>query len=145
MWSLNAKLSHTPPDLKPLGRLERELMHRIWRHGERSVGDLHREFSVPRAYTTILTTLDRLYKKKLLSRRMVGKAFVYAARISEDEYRGLVAQHFINQALDNGSNNNVVLSCFVDALGDRDRQLLARLDKLIKAKQRDLDAAKETA
>lgn len=144
MWSLNTKRTNTHPDLKPLGRLERELMHRIWRHGEQSVRDLHREFSLSRAYTTIMTTLDRLYKKRLLSRRMVGKAFVYTARMSEDEYRDLVAEHLIKLALDNGSN--VVLSSFVDALGERDRELLARLEELIKAKQHalDADASKET-
>jgi len=46
--------------LKQLGSLESELMERVWERGEFSVRDLHLEFATRLAYTTVMTTLDRL-------------------------------------------------------------------------------------
>ena len=61
-----------------LGKLERQVMEETWRLGEVSVRDIHRVFEERIAYTTLMTTLDRLFKKKLLERRKDGRAFVYA-------------------------------------------------------------------
>ena len=63
------------------------MMERIWRSGEISVRDVHAEFANRLAYTTVMTTMDRLYKKGMLQRRKVGKAFLYVAAIDEQEYR----------------------------------------------------------
>ncbi len=85
-----------------------------------------------------MTTLDRLYKKGLLTRRKVGKAFHYAAAFTEKEYQGRVTQHLFGMVLTDEANNNAVLSCFVDAVGETDRQNLDKLDQLVKAKRRAL-------
>jgi|SRR5215472_4002930 len=138
MWWFNTKQKDARSTLEPLGKLEGALLQRIWRCGERSVRELQQGFSAPLAYTTIMTTLDRLYKKGLLSRRLEGKAFLYAARMNEKQYRELIAQHFIDLALQNGTQGNVLLSHFVNAVSERDRQMLTRLDGLIKAKLRSL-------
>ena len=76
-----------------LGDLEREVMEEIWRRGEMSVRDIHTGFGDERAaYTTLMTTLDRLYRKGLLERRKEGRAFLYSARISRDEFTRSVAK-----------------------------------------------------
>jgi len=124
--------------LKQLGSLESELMEKVWNRGEFSVRDLHLEFATRLAYTTVMTTLDRLYKKGLLTRRKVGKAFHYAAAFTEKEYQGQVTQHLFGMVLTDEANNNAVLSCFVDAVGETDRQNLDKLDQLVKAKRRAL-------
>src|SRR5437879_3954853 len=123
--------------LKQLGSFESQLMERTWDRGEISVRDLHIEFS-SLAYTTVMTTLDRLYKKGMLNRRKVGKAFHYAAALTENEYRERLAQHLFGMALHDGSNQHAVLSCFVDAVSETDRQMLDELDQLVKAKRRAL-------
>jgi|SRR5258708_1581366 len=126
--------------LKQLGSLESQLMERIWNRGEieTSVRDLHIEFASRLAYTTVMTTLDRLYKKGLLDRRKVGKAFYYAAALTEKEYGERMAEHLFGMVLDDGSNNHAVLSCFVDAVSETDKQMLDKLDQLVKAKRRAL-------
>jgi predicted transcriptional regulator len=124
--------------LKQLGSLESELMERVWNRGEFRVRDLHMEFIPRLAYTTVMTTLDRLYKKGLLTRRKVGKAFHYAAAFTEKEYQGMVTQHLFGMVLTDGSNNNAVLSHFVDAVSEADREMLGKLDELVKAKRRAL-------
>jgi predicted transcriptional regulator len=121
-----------------LGKLESEVMERIWARGEISVRDLHQEFSARLAYTTVMTTLDRLYKKGLLQRRKVGKAYFYVPAFTEKEYQERVAQHLFGMVLHEGVNSQAVLSSFVDAVSDRDKQMLDRLEQLVKAKRRAL-------
>src|SRR5215470_1365900 len=69
-----------------LGKLERQVLEETWRLGEVSVRDVHRAFEERIAYTTLMTTLDRLFKKNLLERRKDGRAFVYSAVVSEDDF-----------------------------------------------------------
>src|SRR5690349_12791095 len=68
-----------------LGTLERKVMEETWRLGEVSVRDIHQAFDEQIAYTTLMTTLDRLFKKKLLNRRKDGRAFLYKAEVSSEE------------------------------------------------------------
>ena len=136
MWWFKQQNGSRKSALEPLGSLESELMERIWLLPETSVRDLHCEFSSRLAYTTVMTTLDRLYKKGLLARRRVGKAYVYAAKLTEKEYRARVAQHLIDLAWHEGRHRNAVLSCFVDVVSEADGQMLHTLDQLVKAKRR---------
>jgi len=47
-------------------------MQILWSRGESSVREVARELERRLAYTTVMTTLDRLYKKGFLSRRMLA-------------------------------------------------------------------------
>ena len=136
MWL--TRQNHPGARLDQLGSLESQLMERIWTRGEITVRDLHLELSDRLAYTTIMTTLDRLFKKGMLDRRKVGKAFFYRARMDEKEYHERLTQHLFGMVLHDGKNSNVVLSGFVDAVSDTDQQMLDRLDDLVKAKKRTL-------
>jgi len=138
MWWLKRQKGSSQSALRQLGSLETELMERIWFLGETSVRDLHGSFASRLAYTTVMTTLDRLYKKKMLQRRKVGKAFLYAPALSEEQYRQRLTQHLIGMALHDGKHSQAVLSCFVEAVSEADRNMLHRLDELIKAKRRAL-------
>ncbi|SRR5579859_6590888 len=137
MWSKHQnEASHYAVD--QLGSLESELMQRVWTRGEINVRDLHSEVGPRLAYTTIMTTLDRLYKKGLLVRRKVGRAYYYAPRFTQEEYQGRLTQHFMGMVLHDGKPNNSVLSCFVDVVSEADQQMLDKLEQLVKAKRRSL-------
>jgi predicted transcriptional regulator len=138
MWWFKQKRGRRGAQLDPLGSLESELMERIWLGGETSVRDLHRVFSPRLAYTTIMTTLDRLYKKGLLNRNRAGRAYIYSAKVSESEYRAAMTQHLIHLALHDGKHTNAVLSCFVDVVSQADLQMLHELEQLVQAKRRAL-------
>lgn len=111
-------------------------MEEIWKRGESNVRDMHAAFGERAAYTTLMTTLDRLYKKGLLERRKEGRAFLYYPRVSREEFEQSMAQDMIDGLL--GHKAEPVLACIVEAVGERDRSLLDELDRLIKEKRRQL-------
>src|SRR5215467_2403014 len=84
-----------------LGKLERQVMEETWRLGEVSVRDIHRAFNEQIAYTTLMTTLDRLFKKNLLERRKDGRAFLYKAEVSRDDFDRGIQEDVIDGLLGN--------------------------------------------
>jgi len=103
------------------------------------VRDIFVSFDKRIAYTTLMTTLDRLYKKRLLSRRKDGRAFLYSAMVSNEELEQSIAEDVINGLLGQNSEGvEPILACIVDAISENDRELLNELDRLIKQKRRDL-------
>ncbi len=81
-----AGLRHSILDLAPL---ELECLSVLWPMGDGTVRDIHRALAAsrPRAYTTVLTIMDRLAQKGIVVRQKVGRAFHYQARMSAEEAR----------------------------------------------------------
>jgi predicted transcriptional regulator len=122
-----------------LGTLEREVLECLWRRGEASVRDVHAAFGETNAYTTLMTTLDRLYRKGLLERRKEGRAFRYAPRLSRAEFEQGIKEDLLEDLLGaNAEGVEPVLSYIVERVGERDRALLDKLDAMIKTKRREL-------
>ena len=126
-----------------LGQLERKTLDDVRQFGETSVRQIWDKTDRSIAYTTIMTTLDRLYRKGLLNRRMVGRAFVYTAKYSVEEMERGVAEDVIGNLLDTTRGSvEQVLACIVDTVSERDRMLLDDLERLVQEKRRELDARK---
>jgi predicted transcriptional regulator len=122
-----------------LGKLEREVLDEIWRREEVSVRDVYLAFGESIAYTTLMTTLDRLFKKKILTRRKDGRAFIYLPAVSPDEFEQGIREDVIDGLLGHDADAiQPVLACIVDTVSERDRELLDELDRLIKEKRREL-------
>lgn len=82
------------------------------------------------AYTTVLTTLSRLYAKGALTRERSGRAYAYAMRAD----RSALTARQMRRLLDTGTDRAGVLSRFLEELPEEDRPLLREL--LRKAGQR---------
>jgi predicted transcriptional regulator len=122
-----------------LGRLESDLMQILWSRSECNVRDVVQQLDRPLAYTTVMTTLDRLYKKGLLDRRMPDRAFLYSARLSRQEWERLRAENILAGFLDGPhASSELLLSSFLDAVGRHDAVLLDELEKKIRRKRREL-------
>jgi predicted transcriptional regulator len=121
-----------------LGPLERRVLELLWgRAGEASVRDVCE--SIPDlAYTTLMTTLDRLHRKGLLSRRRAGRAFHYRTRVSRLELERLEARAFETLLAPGAEPASLrpVLSYFVEAVESRDQALLDELERLVRARRR---------
>jgi predicted transcriptional regulator len=122
-----------------LGKLERRVLSQAWRRNQFTVRDIHHAFGHRIAYTTLMTTLDRLYRKRLLDRRKDGRAFVYRAAVSRDEFEHEIREAMIDCLLDSGTKPLApVLASFVRAVSERDQELLDELDRLVKEKKKQL-------
>jgi len=120
-----------------LGALERKVMALVWRQSEVSVRKARAQLGSSVAYTTVMTTMDRLFKKGLLARHKVGRAFVYRATATRGELEGAVATELVQSLLQRGGSEPLpVLSSLVDAVSNRDRRLLDDLERLIREKRR---------
>jgi predicted transcriptional regulator len=129
---------------KRLGVLEREVMSVVWSRGEISVREACGRLGAAVAYTTVMTTMDRLFKKGLLARRKVGRAFVYDATATREELEGAVATELVHSLLQrHGGEPLPILSSLVDAVSDRDRALLDELERLIREKRRASDRERD--
>lgn len=114
-------------------------MEEIWRLGEVAVRDVYRAFEERIAYTTLMTTLDRLFKKKLLERRKNGRAFLYSALVSPEELDRGIKEDVVDGLLGQGADGvEPVLACIVNTISERDRELLDELDRLVQEKKREL-------
>lgn len=97
------------------------------------------------AYTTVMTTMDRLYKKGLLDRVAEGRAFRYTPRHTSEELQRGAAIDGIRQLLGSGDTSSLPLSYLVEALSAHDAQLLDELQILIERKRRELKAGGSSA
>jgi len=112
-----------------LGPLEAEVMEILWAHGECSVREVVRKLDRDIAYTTVMTTLDRLHRKDLLSRRRRLRAFLYRPSVTREEWKEQVARALIAKLLAGPeASREVLLTCLLEAVG-QDPLLLRDLEK----------------
>jgi predicted transcriptional regulator len=122
-----------------LGSLEFELMEILWSNGESSVRDVVPKLSRPLAYTTIMTTLDRLFKKGLLDRHKPDRAFVYSPSFSRQQWERQRAGNLVAGFLSGPHpSRELLLSCLLDAVGEHDAKLLDTLEKKIRSRRKEL-------
>jgi predicted transcriptional regulator len=123
-----------------LGTLERQVLDAVWRLGRASVRHVLDAIDHTVAYTTAMTVLDRLYKKGVLDREQVGRAYVYSATASSEQLQSSLVMGLLQRLLGDGPEAaSPVLSHLVDTVGARDRELLDELDRLLREKRRELD------
>lgn len=127
------------PRYGSLGPLEISVMGVLWASGECSVRDVIPQLERPLAYTTVMTTLDRLYKKGLLDRRKSERAFLYSPRLSRRDWERKMAGDLVRGFLAGPSpSRERLLSFLVDAVGQHDEELLGELERKIRSKRREL-------
>lgn len=115
-----------------LGALEDRVMSILWQGGHMSVREVNeclRERKL--AHTTIMTTLDRLFKKGLLSRTKEGLAYIYSPAMTREEYQQRLVGATVAGLMSKLEDAKPVLAAFVDAATELDASNLAALEALI--------------
>jgi predicted transcriptional regulator len=124
-----------------LGRLEREVMDVVWLGGPSTVRDVQARLPRTVAYTTVMTTLDRLFKKGFVCRSRAGRAFVYTAAGTREDVGAAVASGLLGGLLaQNAGSAGTLLSNLVDVVGECDDRLLDDLEALVREKRRQMKA-----
>lgn len=127
---------------KMLGKLEAQIMEAVWNaEGPVSVEEVREALAQSgkdAAYTTIMTTLGRLYTKGLLAREMRGKAYLYTARVNRRELTSNVTKQVIDGLMSTFAEP--AMAYFVEALSDDDPSKLDALARMIEQKKKDRQA-----
>jgi len=121
-----------------LGPLETRLLSALWKRGNATVRELRAEGHASAAYTTVMTTLDRLHKKGLLNRVPDGRAYRYSPRHTEAEYYCLRLAGVIQRLLGGSAPSSAPLTFLVDAVSEHDARLLEELERAVERKRREL-------
>ena len=119
------------------GALELRVLETLWKSDEaQSVRDLQPRFEGV-AYTTLMTTLDRLHRKGVLEREKAGRAFVYRPRYSREVLRSQLANDALRAVFgDRASELASILSFFVESVSREDREALTALEQLVEERRR---------
>jgi predicted transcriptional regulator len=118
-----------------LGALEEAVLDHLWSAGESDVIGAHAAVGKPRGISinTVGSALERLHRKRLVSRVKVSHAYRYAATLARDEFRVrrlAQAAGGIRALASDG-----VLAAFVDLVADTNSEALDRLEELIDARR----------
>lgn len=114
-----------------LGELEMAVLEHLWSHGEFDAKGVYSALGETRgiSHNTIQSTLERLFKKKLLTRNKISHAYVYKAVVSRDELMGRMINDVVNTISKNNSDG--MLAAFVDIAARTDEAHLDRFEQLI--------------
>ena len=81
-----------------MGHLELTVMEMLWERGKGNVHDVVRWLNRPLAYNTVMTTLDRLFKR-LTNRSKQERAYYYAPLLSRREWQQKQAEDLVARFL----------------------------------------------
>jgi predicted transcriptional regulator len=118
-----------------LGPLETKLLEFLWTQAHAlTVREV--QTGLPElAYTTVMTTLDRLYRKGLLMRRKDSRSFAYEPRCTRDELLSELVSTHVADLLKASQQSTIVLSSLVRVVGGTDAALLEELDALLQVER----------
>jgi predicted transcriptional regulator len=120
--------------MRGLGELEAAVMERLWARATPStVRDVHTDLQRDRqiAYTTVMTVMDKLFKKGVLRRELDGRAYRYTPVLDQADY----SADLMRQALDAGSDHAAVFLRFLQRMTPDESAALAEAYRRITGRQ----------
>ena len=116
-----------------LGPLETQVMEVLWACGECRVREVVKRLDRNMAYTTVMSTLDRLFRKNLVSRRMCDRAYFYSPLVTCQEWKDKVARDVVAKLLAGPqTSRDVLIPCLLEAVAGQDALLLREIEKTIR-------------
>ena len=130
-----------------LGELEQAVLEDLWANGEGHAKAVHARLGARRGIThnTVQSTLERLYRKALLTRSKDSHAYVYCPALSREAFLARLIDGVAQPLAGDTALSESVLSAFVDLAAEQDEQGLDRLQALIERKRHDRSGDDEEA
>jgi predicted transcriptional regulator len=123
---------------KVLGDLEARVLRAIWQL-ERPASAREVHARVVRAHRvelmTVITVLNKLVAKGILTRAKLHELLHYEARLGEEEFMALASRRVVEGIVSLGPE--AVSASLVDVLAERDPEQLAELGRLVRRKMRE--------
>jgi predicted transcriptional regulator len=118
-----------------LGTLEKEIIEVLWERGESSIKDILDFFPEKRnaTYSTVITVTNRMVRKGLLKKRKIGKAYVYKASCTKEQFYELVSKKVVAGVSEFSLQSAMVH--FVDYMAQTDPDTIEYFSKLIESKR----------
>ncbi|MFA5710905.1 BlaI/MecI/CopY family transcriptional regulator [Mycolicibacterium sp.] len=110
---------------KAFGDLEAVVMDSLWSRSEpATVRNVHDELSAQRqiAYTTVMSTMDNLFRKGWLVRDKVGLAYHYQPTMTREEH----SAQLMRTVFESGGDGELILNFFLDQIGDDDSEAVRK-------------------
>jgi predicted transcriptional regulator len=106
------------------GELESEVLAALWASSApMTPGGVLAQLDGDLAYTTVMTTLARLFEKGLVERRSAGRGYAYSPNVREADFAG----RRIRALLDRGHDRAAVLQGFLSELSAEEERVLREL------------------
>lgn len=141
LWTSRGRRAGRDPLGAALGSLERQVMDVMWAGGTFVVREVQARLDRPVAYTTVMTTLDRLYKKGFVARARTGRAFSYTAAQTREQVEAAVAAGVLSGLLSHGTGAAMpILSNLVGAVSREEGglDLLSTLEDMVRERRRQI-------
>lgn len=116
-----------------LGDLEYKVYNVVCKKGKATVREIVEELGEKLAYTTIMTTCDRLAKKGVFNRTKCGKSYVYETAASKEDLDVQTTCRVLGSVI--GSLTEPVVANFIDMLEETDSKKLDMLERMIKERK----------
>jgi predicted transcriptional regulator len=90
-----------------LSPLESDVIKLLWSRGSMRVRDIYNHLKKKRkvALTSVAVILDRLYKKKIVTRRIEsgrgGSHYIYSPKVSRDDFEKSIVENTVDILIDN--------------------------------------------
>ena len=119
---------------KVLGFLEAEVMDIVWSSPNTSVRSVCDELAKHKQYSfnTVMTIMNRLVEKNLLSKTLQNGMFVYAATASKEDFKKSITKSVLASLIHDRSVFHV--AAFAEAVADLEPEAIEMLQDLIKNK-----------
>ncbi|WP_053333736.1 BlaI/MecI/CopY family transcriptional regulator [Gemmatimonas phototrophica] len=122
---------------KVLGDLEARLLTVVWQLDMPATARTVHEMIIDEhevALLTVVTVLNKLVEKRILTRRKIGGLLHYAAAISAADFHDVASRRMVEGVIDFAPER--LAACFVDVLAERDPAQLDHLAALVEEARR---------
>ena len=120
--------------------LEATIMDVVWskRLSSFAVGDVLAILEKQRdiAYTTVMTTVTRLYEKGILQRERDGKRYLYSPKLTREEFMESTAREVLDEAV----GGHQAMAMLAEKVSEASAGELDDLEALIQKRREELEA-----
>lgn len=120
-----------------LGELEKQVLQYLWENPDSDAKQVHSFLSAQRGkgtLNTIQSTLERLFKKDLLTRHKQGLAFFYKAKVERDHLIAKLIDDVTSDFISKGENS--LITAFTSVSAELDDAQLDQLEQLIESQKK---------
>lgn len=117
-----------------LGQRELELLDILWLHEPLTVHEISEHLDSHISISTLQSTLERLYRKEIVSREKSGRSYVYKSLLSRKQ---LITHLMHDISSELGQDDmQAMISGFIDFVAEKDQDEAQKISRLISNKDK---------